>query len=75
MDDLYSLKAPAKGWRRACGGNTGDAGTAESCVEWAPVPLHPDVYALRDSKNPAAPPLMFRRDEIDAFVASFPEQT
>lgn len=73
MPDLYSLDSPLGGWRRACGGNTGDAGTDESCVEVAPIPLHPDSYALRDSKAPSRGELRFTRDELDAFAESWPK--
>lgn len=73
MDDLYSIetKPDPRSWRRACGGNTGDSGTDESCVEIAPIPLHPDTYAVRDTKNRAAGELRFTKAELDAFAADW----
>lgn len=68
MDDLYSLKPPARGWRHC---TSEDAKTSERRVEWAPVPLHPDVYAVRDSKNRAAGTLMFTGSDLAAFAAAF----
>lgn len=50
-------------WRKSSESNS--QGT---CVELAEIPGESRVIGVRDSKNPEGPVLVFRRDEIDAWV-------
>ncbi|WP_410591125.1 hypothetical protein [Amycolatopsis sp. lyj-23] len=50
MLDLYSI--PLKGDPLTlCGGNVGDAGTAESCALVTPIPGVDGAYAVGDTKR------------------------
>ncbi|MEV4062655.1 DUF397 domain-containing protein [Nonomuraea dietziae] len=64
--DLYAKDLGTLNWTRFCGGNQ-DEDEMESCIEIAPISGEGDVFALRDSKNPAAGTLRFTRSEIEAF--------
>lgn len=43
------------------------SGSGNNCVELA---HHEAAAAVRDSKNPAGPVLVFRRDQVAGFVAA-----
>ncbi|MGW0486205.1 DUF397 domain-containing protein [Nonomuraea sp. NPDC003214] len=65
MNDLYSRRVAAQGWRRLCGGNQQEE-DGESCVQIAPLEGVEDAFALSDSKNPAAGTLRFTGAELRA---------
>ncbi|WP_338931248.1 DUF397 domain-containing protein [Streptomyces netropsis] len=62
MTDLYGLPIKGAEFSKACGGNTHPDG--EACVTLAKI--GPDVWAMGDSKRPAAQPLRFTTAELDA---------
>lgn len=66
--DLYQHDLRGAAWKRPCGGNTGDSGTDESCVEIADIP---GGKALRDSKRQDLPPLRFTDDEWSGFMRAY----
>lgn len=68
MDDLYKHDLTRANWERPCGGNTGDSGTDESCIETTRIP---GGVAVRDSKRPDLPDLRFTDDEVAAFVRAY----
>ncbi|MGI5468668.1 DUF397 domain-containing protein [Streptomyces sp. CA-132043] len=50
-------------WRKS----SYSGGVGDNCVEVTPLP---DAQAVRDSKNPHGPALIFRADAWDRFVAT-----
>jgi len=68
--NLYDIDLTGVTYARQCGGNTGDAPTGESCIEYAEIPGMPGAYAVRDSKlGPDSPVLRFDADEFSNFRA------
>lgn len=71
MKDLYSVDLSNAAWATFCGGNTGDSGTGESCVEFTDIPGFEGAKALRDTKlGAASPELRFTAQELKDFAAS-----
>lgn len=66
--DLYKHDLSDARWNRPCGGNTGDSGTDESCIEIANIP---GGKALRDSKRPDLPALRFTDAEWNGFMRAY----
>jgi hypothetical protein len=70
--DLYDVDMTHIEFTAACGGNTGDAGTGESCVEFAEIPGHPGSLAIRDNKlGLGSPELRFTAEEMHAFATQY----
>ncbi|MFF5112038.1 DUF397 domain-containing protein [Streptosporangium sp. NPDC000509] len=66
--DIYTVDMTGVSFRRLCGGNQQEE-EQESCVEIADIPGQPGIFALRDSKNPAAGMLRFTHEELVGFAA------
>lgn len=68
--DLYDIDLTGVTYAKQCGGNTGNSGTGESCIEYAEIPGQPGAYAVRDTKlGPDSPVLRFTPDEFINFRA------
>ncbi|MEV4575910.1 DUF397 domain-containing protein [Nonomuraea jabiensis] len=61
LSGVSALEFPDAQWQKATFSNS-----QGNCVEFAR--LAPDVVAMRDSKNPTGPVLVFERDVIAGFV-------
>ncbi|GIG57724.1 hypothetical protein Lfu02_20960 [Longispora fulva] len=66
MKDLYAVDLDGVTGVKACGGNTGDSGTGESCAVFTAIPGTTGAYELTDSKRPELSGLRFTKDELTA---------